>query len=127
MRLEPDGSLDGLNHWKEQDASKPLLLRTPEQIREELIKYLLEPTPRLHARKRRRKWTPSSRYNCLRSLAADDCERLQLHVSAEERLWHYSFGRGGEFGRAYGKQKIDAILSLRKTARRRGKPRPVMP
>jgi hypothetical protein len=47
MRLEPDGSLDGSNHWKEQDASKPLLLRTPEQIREELIKYLLRTTPAL--------------------------------------------------------------------------------
>jgi hypothetical protein len=47
MRLEPDGWLDGLNHWKEHGASKPLLLRTPEQIREELIKYLLRTNPAL--------------------------------------------------------------------------------
>jgi hypothetical protein len=47
MHLEPDGSLDGLGHWKEQDSSKPWLLRTPEQIREELIKYLLRTHPAL--------------------------------------------------------------------------------
>ena len=37
MRVKPDGSLDGLDHWK--DA--PPWLRSTEQLREELIHELM--------------------------------------------------------------------------------------
>jgi hypothetical protein len=42
MRLKPDGSLDGLDHWKEPATSSA---KTVEQMREELIEALLRLCP----------------------------------------------------------------------------------
>ena len=42
VRVRPDGSLDGLDHWKEPATSSA---KTVEQMREELIEGLLRVYP----------------------------------------------------------------------------------
>jgi hypothetical protein len=47
VRVKPDGTLDGLEHWRERDSSKPWRLKAPEGWETELMADILRNHPNL--------------------------------------------------------------------------------